>query len=154
MIGAADCSRGSPPGLLGDARGATLRPMQDVRILYNDACPVCRAEIAHYRARATATGAPLDFEDLNTADLQGWRMTADQAMRRMHARHADGSIVSGVEAFTLIWERLPGYRWLATCIRLPVIRGLAEIAYNKIAAPWLYRRHKRRMALDASGQRP
>jgi predicted DCC family thiol-disulfide oxidoreductase YuxK len=126
--------------------------MTDIHILYNDRCPVCRAEIAHYRARAKAADAPLVFEDLNQADLDGWRLTPDQAMRRMHAKLPDGRIVSGVEAFALIWERLPRMGWMARLVRLPGIRGLAGFAYNRIAAPWLYHRHKRRMALAGEGQ--
>ncbi len=128
--------------------------MDEIRILYNERCPVCRAEIGHYRARAETARAPLRFEDLHSADLDGWRMTPDQAMRRMHAKLPDGRVVSGVEAFALIWERLPGYRWLARVVRLPFIRGLAGFAYNRIAAPWLYRRHLRRMALAGEGSHP
>jgi predicted DCC family thiol-disulfide oxidoreductase YuxK len=66
----------------------------------------------------------------------------------------DGQIVSGVEAFALIWDLLPRYRWLATLVRLPIVSGLAGFAYNRIAAPALYRRHKRRMALEAVETRP
>lgn len=122
--------------------------MTNIDVLYNRACPICRAEISHYEARADATGAPLTFQDLNTADLGTWRMTPDQAMRRMHARTPDGTIVSGVEAFALIWERLPRYGWLARLIRVPGIKGIAAFGYNRIAAPWLYRRQKRRMTVE------
>jgi len=128
--------------------------MTNVHILYNGACPVCRAEIHHYRDRAVATGAPLLFEDLTEIDLGTWKLTDDQAARRLHARLPDGRIVSGVEAFALIWERLPRYRRLATLVRLPLVNGLAGFAYNRIAAPILYRRHKRRMALEAVETRP
>lgn len=120
--------------------------MKHIDILYNAACPICRAEIAHYEARAAAAGAPLSFHDLNTADLGAWRMTPDQAMRRMHARAPGGEIVSGVEAFALIWERLPRLGWLARLVRTPGIRHVAEVAYNRAAAPFLYRRHIRRLA--------
>ena len=65
-----------------------------------------------------------------------------------------GRIVSGVEAFALIWKRLPRYGWLARLVRLPGVRGLAGFAYNRLAAPFLYRRHKRRMALEAAETRP
>ena len=128
--------------------------MEQVRILYNEACPVCRAEIAHYRAKAQASGAPLAFDDLNTADLGGWSLTPDQAMRRMHAMLPDGRIVSGVEAFALIWERLPRMSWAARLVRLPGLRHAADLAYNRVAAPWLYRRHIRRMALAGERARP
>lgn len=128
--------------------------MSDVHILYNGACPICRAEIGHYRAKAVAAAAPLRFEDLNDADLVRWDLTADQATRRMHARLADGTIVSGVAAFALIWEALPGYRWLARLVRLPIARTVASFAYDRIAAPWLYRRHRRRTALEAARSPP
>jgi predicted DCC family thiol-disulfide oxidoreductase YuxK len=128
--------------------------MSDIHILYNGACPVCRAEIHHYRDRAVASGAPLRFDDLNATDLGDWRLTDEQAARRLHARLPDGRIVSGVEAFALIWERLPRYGWLARLVRLPLVNGLAGFAYNRIAAPFLYRRHKRRMALEATETRP
>jgi predicted DCC family thiol-disulfide oxidoreductase YuxK len=127
--------------------------MSYVHILYNGACPVCRAEIHHYRESAEAAAAPLRFDDLNATDLGNWRLTDDQAARRLHARLPDGRIVSGVEAFALIWERLPRYGWLARLVRLPGVRMLAGFAYNRIAAPLLYRRHKRRMALEAAETR-
>jgi predicted DCC family thiol-disulfide oxidoreductase YuxK len=128
--------------------------MSEVHILYNGACPVCRAEIHHYRKASDKAGAAMRFEDFNTVDLETWRMTEDQAARRLHARLPDGRIVSGVEAFALIWERLPRSRWLARLVRLPLINPVAEMAYNRIAAPVLYRRHKRRMALEALEPRP
>lgn len=128
--------------------------MDDVHVLYNGSCPVCRAEIHHYRDRAANAGVALRFDDLNAIDLGEWRMTPDQAARRLHAKLPDGRIVSGVEAFALIWERLPRYRWLARLVRLPVLHGVARIAYDRIAAPILYRWHKRRTALEAAGSRP
>lgn len=128
--------------------------MSDIRILYNDACPICRAEIRHYQARAEKVGAPLRFEDLNACDLGTWRMTPDQAKRRLHAMTPDGAILSGVPAFAVIWDHLPGYRGLARLVRLPGLRGLADFGYNRVAAPWLYRRQKRREALEGARARP
>lgn len=126
--------------------------MTITRILYNERCPVCRAEIAHYRARAEAVQAPLAFDDLNSA-LDGWSLTPDQAARRMHARLPDGRLVSGVEAFAALWDALPGFRWLGRMVRWPVIRPVAHLADERIAAPALYRRHLRREALDAERRR-
>lgn len=128
--------------------------MEQVHILYNGGCSICRAEIHHYERKATDAGAPLVFDDLREADLVTWRMTADQATRRLHARLQDGQIVSGVTAFALIWERLPGYGWLAKLARMPVFNPLASFAYNRVAAPLLYHRHKRREALEARRTAP
>jgi predicted DCC family thiol-disulfide oxidoreductase YuxK len=126
--------------------------MNPTRILYNDHCPICRAEIAHYRARAERSGAALVFEDLNTADLGGWQLSADQAKRRLHAALPDGRIISGIPAFAAIWAALPGMGWLARLVMLPGLRGLADLTYNSIAAPWLYHRQMRREARGLAGK--
>lgn len=119
-------------------------------ILYNGRCPICSAEIAHYRARAQASGADLRFTDLNTALLDGWGISADQAMRRLHARH-EGHILSGFPAFLLIWQALPRWRWLAKLVALPGLRHAVGLVYDRVAAPILYRLHLRREARRAQG---
>jgi len=122
------------------------------RILYNDRCPICRAEIRHYREKAARSGADLQFDDLNQSDLSQWNLTADQAKRRMHALLPDGSIVSGIPAFAAIWRQLPGMGWMARLVELPGIRGVADLLYNRVAAPLLYHRQMKRDARDlASG---
>jgi predicted DCC family thiol-disulfide oxidoreductase YuxK len=110
-----------------------------LRILYNGACPICSREIALYRRLVEKTGAKLVFEDLNTADLRAWGLSPDQARRRLHAREGAQQLV-GVAAFRALWSHLPGWRWLARLIGLPGISYLAEVTYDRIAAPWLYRR--------------
>jgi len=126
-------------------------PMEPTRILYNDRCPICRAEIRHYRKKAEATGAPLVFDDLNTADLSRWQLTPDQAKRRMHALQPDGSLVSGIPAFAAIWRALPGMGWLAALVLTPGIRSLADFGYNRVAAPWLYRKQMQREVRGLAG---
>lgn len=125
--------------------------MEQTRILYNHACPICRAEMMHYRAKAEATGAPLVFEDLNGADLGGWQLTPDQAKRRLHAALPDGRIVSGIPAFAAIWRALPRIGWLARVVEWPGVNRLADFAYNRIAAPLLYRRQMKREARGLVG---
>lgn len=109
-------------------------------ILYNGQCPVCSAEIAQYRRAADAAGADLCFVDLNSTPLSEWGLDADQAARRLHAR-ADGTIVSGLPAFMVVWQALPRWRWLARLVKLPGLRHVAGWLYDRIAAPLLYKRH-------------
>lgn len=113
-------------------------------ILYNGACPICAREIAHYRRLARRHGAAVDFQDLNTSDLAAWGVSADAARRRLHARLLHDSRGEwrgdGLPAFRALWARLPGWRWLAWLTGLPLIRPLAALVYDRIAAPLLYRR--------------
>jgi predicted DCC family thiol-disulfide oxidoreductase YuxK len=119
--------------------------MDDIEILYNGRCPICSAEIAQYDRAAQKAGAPLRFTDLHSAELASWGLSADQATRRLHAR-ADGQIISGFPAFLILWEHLPRLKWLARLLALPGLRHLAELGYNRLAAPVLYQLHLRRMA--------
>ncbi len=122
-------------------------PMKPTVILFNGRCPICAAEIGHYRAKADALGAPLRFEDLHKTNLILWHLTADQAKRRLHARLPDGTQISGIAAFAAIWEHLPRMRWLSRAVRRPILRPLATFAYDWIAAPALYHLHRRRERL-------
>lgn len=119
----------------------------DTRILYNDTCPLCRFEVGHYRAAATRDGAPLRFDTLQEAAR--WGLTEDQAARRLHVLQ-DGNLLSGLEAFRAIWAALPRWRWLARVTGWPVIRPVVTVLYDRIAAPLLYRAHRRRQAKAAT----
>lgn len=115
-------------------------------ILYNQLCPLCAAEISHYQKLAVTSGACLKFLDLNSEGkdlLKSANLTKDQALRRLHALKED-RVISGFDAFILIWENLPRYRLLAFFAALPGINHGLKLVYNQVLAPWLYRRHVNR----------
>lgn len=118
---------------------------RNTEVLYNARCPVCRAEIAHYEAYAAQRDLPIRFIDLHTDDTARWGLTPDQAAKRLHVRH-EGGILSGVDAFVHLWAQMPRYRTLARIVGVPGLRHAAAFVYNRILAPWLYARHRRRMA--------
>ncbi|WP_425099981.1 thiol-disulfide oxidoreductase DCC family protein [Tropicibacter sp. S64] len=115
------------------------------RTLYNADCPVCNAEICHYADYAEGEALPLAFDDLNSTDLAAWGVTEDEAARLLHVLH-EGRLYKGLDAFLILWEQMPRYRWMARIGRLPVIRPLASAAYTHILARIIYTRHVRRRA--------
>ena len=117
--------------------------MKQVTVLYNDRCPICRAEIGHYRRLAERHGAPVRFAGLHAAPLAELGLERDQAMRRLHAVRGE-HLLDGVDAFVALWRVLPGWRWLARVVGLPGVRHLAALVYDRALAPWLYARSKRR----------
>ncbi len=114
---------------------------EDLRVLYNDTCPVCRFEMDSYRRRALSENLPIRFEDLSQAGC--WGLTEDQAARRLHVIHK-GQLLSGLPAQQAIWEAMPGWLWLARLTRLPGVRQVTAFAYDRIFAPLLYLSHRRR----------
>lgn len=127
--------------------------MTDTNVLYNANCPVCRFEIDHYRAYAAREGLDIVFDDLNGDGLARWGLDADTAARRLYVL-ADGELLSGIDAFRVLWQRMPRYRWLAALTGLPGIYPLSVVTYDRVLAPLIYYWHLRRLAkaARASGQ--
>lgn len=114
-------------------------------VCYNGTCPVCRAEIDHYRARSMP-GDGLAFRDVaaQAGDELHPALAGDAGFRRLHALTADDRLLAGIDAFIAVWERLPRYRWLARLARWRPMRRLAGALYERAAAPLLFRLHQRR----------
>jgi predicted DCC family thiol-disulfide oxidoreductase YuxK len=119
--------------------------MTEIRVIYNDTCPICSREVGQYRRAAAASGAPIRFEGLDAADLAAHGLDRDRAARRFHVVR-EGRLVSGVDAFIALWSELPRWRWLARLVALPGIRQFAGLFYDHAAAPALHALHRRREA--------
>lgn len=101
-----------------------------LKVLYDGACPLCSREIAHYRGLAPL--CPMDWVDVSSlpegAVARG--VTRAEALARMHVVAPDGSVISGARAFIAMWERLPGWRWLARLAAIPPIPSVLELLYR------------------------
>lgn len=117
----------------------------DTKVLFNASCPVCNFEISHYAAYSARNGLPIRFDDLNSDALAQWDITEDQAARRLYVAH-NGALLSGMPAFRVLWQQMPRYRWLARVTGWPVVRPATVVLYDRVAAPLIYRWHRRRTA--------
>ena len=123
-------------------------------VIYNDQCPVCSWEIAHYRDHAEAEGLPIDFRDLNDGGSPALAsLTEDEAARRLYLLK-DGDILSGIPAFIALWREMPRYRWLARIVALPGLRHAAAALYDHALAPAIYGWHVRRRRRKSSAGAP
>jgi predicted DCC family thiol-disulfide oxidoreductase YuxK len=104
-------------------------------VFYDGNCLVCSREIDHYRTLNHA--GRLQFVDISAPDFQADRdgPTSEQLQTRMHVRDAAGRYWSGVDAFPIIWQALPGrgYRCLARGVKLPLLYQLAKLGYALFA---------------------
>lgn len=102
-------------------------------VLYDGECPLCRREIAHVKGLAERrSDSALCFVDISPRAGEDASLTADRAalLARFHVQRADGSRLDGAAAFVAMWDRLPGWRWLARLARLPGALTLLEFAYR------------------------
>jgi predicted DCC family thiol-disulfide oxidoreductase YuxK len=118
-----------------------------VTTYYNGACPACRREIEHYRRLAERAGdASLAFCDVarEPAALAGLGIEPETAKRRIHLVDEAGRLHVGADAFIVLWDRMPRYRWLARLARLPMLRPLAAWGYEHVVSAAFYRWARRR----------
>lgn len=122
---------------------AAMHQKNDLAVLYNAECPICRREIEHYAGYAGRTGLAIRFDDLNGAACADWGLDPDEATRRLHVLE-DGRLLSGIPAFLALWRQMPRYRWLARVVGLPGIRQVATLVYDRALAPAIHAMHRRR----------
>lgn len=132
-----------------ETRGHPAEAACELTTFYNGACPVCRTEIDHYRAYAGKRALPLGWRDISAdaGELAAHGLTPEDVKRRLYVLDADGNLMGGVDAFIALWSRMPRYRALAWLARQPGLRQFGEFLYERILAPALYRRQKRRERL-------
>ena len=108
-------------------------------VLYDGECPLCRREIAHVKGLAARRSeSALYFVDISPRAGADASLTADRAslLARFHVQRADGSRLDGAAAFVAMWERLPGWRWLAR-LRLRCFPKSLPHSLNWLRQPWL-----------------
>lgn len=120
-----------------------------IDVFYDAGCPVCNAEIEHYRQACDVSGARIGFNDVSATDNpeRVIGLPCADARKRLYARTQSGEIKSGVDALIEIWRRLPGYTWISRLANVPGIHATLEMFYDLVAAPlvssWSARRRRR-----------
>ncbi|MHA6287393.1 thiol-disulfide oxidoreductase DCC family protein [Maricaulis sp. CAU 1757] len=98
-------------------------------IAYYDAlCPICVREMRHYSRFGEHI---IKLQDCN-GDIPD-DVDRDAALEAMHVRLPSGELVTGWNAFIAIWERLPGWHWLAMLTRPAPIRIPLDWVYRRLA---------------------
>lgn len=102
---------------------------QSLTVYFDGACPLCQAEINHYRKQEGA--CTIYFMDVSRSEETiATDLTKQQAMMRFHVRGDDGLLLSGAEAFVAVWSTLPRWRLAARLGALPRILKILEVAYR------------------------
>jgi predicted DCC family thiol-disulfide oxidoreductase YuxK len=118
-------------------------------VYFDGLCRVCDAEISVYKKSAGAE--KIRFMDITAKDFDAGREGVDPfaVHKVMHAKRADGSLATRVEAFIEIWKVLPKYQWLAKVASASALRPLLNVGYEGFARirPWL---PKKQRAQDCS----
>lgn len=71
----------------------------------------------------------IDASSCDSAQL-GPGLTREAALARLHLRQADGSLVSGAQAFTSLWQTLPAWSPLGRALGAKPVLPLLEVGYR------------------------
>jgi len=121
-------------------------PARAAEVFFDGACPLCRAEIALYQ-RAPG-GDRIAWRDASAGSAPP-EIGRDAALRRFHARRADGRLVSGFRAFLAVWRANPRLAPLARALDRAPFVWIGEAGYRAflVVRP-LWRRAPPRDARD------
>jgi predicted DCC family thiol-disulfide oxidoreductase YuxK len=114
----------------------------ELTIYFDGLCPLCSREIAYYRKR-TADDPTVHYLDITdpTFDARAQGLDPTAIHRLMHVKVGE-EVQTGLNAFIALWERVPGFRWLARLARFPGVYQLFWVGYRLFALvrPYLPRR--------------
>lgn len=102
----------------------------ELTLLYDGGCPLCLREVTFLKRRDQRQR--LAFVDINATDYRSAEhqgITYREAMGRIHAVQADGTVLRDVAVFREAY-RLIGLGWIYAPTRWPLLGPLADAAYG------------------------
>lgn len=110
----------------------------EVALFWDGGCPLCRKEIAYYKYLDQERRVEWVDIDASPEALVPHGVLRKDAMAKIHAYdHSTSSVLIGVPAFMLVWEKLPYWNVLPPLLRsMPFALPAVDAAY----AFWAKRR--------------
>ncbi len=109
-------------------------PESDRLVVYYDgACPKCRQDRANYEKLAGRNRDQVCWFDITGREqqLQNLGIDPKKALSELHVRDASGQVVSELDAYILLMNKVPLLKPVAWLIGLPLIRPLLANYYHR-----------------------
>ena len=114
-----------------------------MKVYFNNSCNICRAEINLYKKQNIKDIEWVDITDNKSAEIETQK-DDKTLLRRLHIKDGE-KVIDGAEAFLLVWEKIPKYRFLYTFFKIPIIFTLFSYFYEIIAF-FLYLKNKKQLS--------
>ncbi len=110
---------------------------EKITVYYDGACPSCVKDRKSYEKMAGKAGEDVCWFDITGQDaqLRGIGIDPHKAMTELHVRDERQRVVSELDAYILLMQRVPRLKMLARLISLPVIRPVLSTLYR-----WMVRK--------------
>ena len=113
-----------------------------MKVYFNNSCNICRAEINLYKKQNIEDIEWVDITNNKKAELETQKNDRT-LLRRLHIKDGN-NIISGAEAFLLVWKKIPKYKFLYKFFKTPIIFSLFSFFYE-IVAFFLYHKNKKQL---------
>lgn len=110
-------------------------------VFYDDACPLCDAEIEHYKKIEEVHKISWLGIHSRWDEIEHYGLSKETLLRRIHAVRSNGEVISGAEAFVLIWKSLRYYHWLGRAVSACRLVPMLDYFY-KYFAEWRYKKNQ------------
>ena len=113
-----------------------------MKVYFNNSCKICKAEIDLYKKEKIQE---IDWVDITNNDLaeKETSRNSKELLRRLHVKEGE-KVIQGAEAFLVLWEKMPKYKFLYKFFKLPIIFSLFSFGYE-ILAFFLYIKNKKQL---------
>jgi len=103
-------------------------------VYYDASCPKCVKDRENYETMAGETGRDVCWMDITGRDDELYELGIDprKALTELHVKDQHGHILSEIDAYILLMQRVPRLRILAWLISLPVIRPVIAFLYHRM----------------------
>jgi len=105
-----------------------------ITVYYDASCPKCVKDRQNYEHMAGASASDVCWMDITDHDdaLQDLGIDPRLALTELHVQDKQGRILSEIDAYILLMQRVPRLRALAWLISLPVIRPVCAFLYHRM----------------------
>lgn len=113
----------------------------ELEVFYDGACPLCYREISHYMKKNKQNKIKFTDISLQSFDAKAHGLDPKEVQHVMHARLRDGTLITRVDAFLMIWKIL-NYNWAYKIGKTPGVYHGLNVFYSifKTIRPYLPKR--------------
>ena len=106
----------------------------NITVYYDASCPKCVKDRENYENMAGETGRDVCWVDITGRDDELHELGIDprKALTELHVKDQHGHILSEIDAYILLMQRVPRLRIIAWLISLPVIRPVIAFLYHRM----------------------
>ena len=113
-----------------------------MKVYFNNSCKICRAEIDLYKKEKIQEIDWIDITD-NASAMKETSKNKKELIRRLHVKDGE-KVLEGAEAFLMVWQKIPKYKFLYNFFKLPIIFNLFSFGYEIIAF-FLYLKNRKQL---------